>query len=96
MLSTLMMTVFVDLITAVVVGFVMASVLFVVSMAESQLNNARFIQSGDSLSGFSPDEQKVMISLGNTFVLFHMEGPLSFGSARDIAKLIQSAIKKMF
>lgn len=27
-------------------------------------------------------------------VLFHLEGPLSFGSARDIARLIQSNIEK--
>jgi SulP family sulfate permease len=49
MMSTLLLTVLVDLITAFAVGFIMASVLFVARMADAQLSNARFAYGADQL-----------------------------------------------
>ncbi len=94
MLTTLSMTVFIDLISAVVVGFVMASVLFVSRMAEAQMDSAKFVYGADQSKDLSPDEEKILNDSDERIVLFHLEGPLSFGSARDIAKLLQTNIKK--
>jgi len=94
MLTTLLLTVLVDLMTAVAVGFVMASVLFVSRMAEAQIHSARFSFGAERISDLSPEEEAIMTAAGGRIVLFHVEGPLSFGSARAIAKLIQADIDK--
>jgi sulfate permease, SulP family len=94
MLSTLLVTVLVDLITAVAVGFVMASVLFVARTADAQVKGARFLFGADQIDDLSSAEEALLEACNKRLVLFHMEGPLSFGSARDIARLMQSDIDK--
>lgn len=94
MLSTLFVTVFVDLIAAVAVGFVMASVLFVANTAEVQVKGAKFLFGADQFDDLSDEERALLEACNQRLVLFHVEGPLSFGSARDIARLIQSDIEK--
>lgn len=94
MLSTLLLTVLVDLITAVAVGFVMASVQFVSRMADAQVKSAKFAFGADQLDNLTGEEEQILEQANGRIVLFHVEGPLSFGSARDIAKIIQSDIEK--
>ena len=94
MLITLLLTVLVDLITAVVAGFVMASVMYVAQSAESQLKNTRFVFGADDFDDLTPKEHEIMEEYQGRLVLFHVEGPLSFGSARDVAKLLGSDIEK--
>jgi len=94
MMSTLLLTVLVDLITAFAVGFIMASVLFVARMADAQAANARFTFGADQLEDLSSTESEILNQADGRIVLFHVEGPLSFGSARDIARLLQSKIEK--
>ena len=94
MLVTLLLTVLVDLITAVAVGFVMASVLYVAQAAESQLRNARILYGADDIDDLTPQERDLMEQCEGHLILFHVEGPLSFGSARDVAKLMQSDVQK--
>jgi SulP family sulfate permease len=94
MLATLLMTVLVDLITAVAVGFVMASVLFVSRMAKAQARTAKFAFGPEQLKDLNKEEEEILRESKGRIVLFHVEGPLSFGSARDIAKIIQSVIVK--
>jgi sulfate permease, SulP family len=94
MLSTLLVTVLVDLITAVAVGFVMASVLFVARTADAQVKGARFLFGADQIDDLGSEEEALFEACNRRLVLFHMEGPLSFGSARDIARLMQSDIDK--
>lgn len=94
MLATLLLTVLVDLITAVAVGFVMASVLFVARVADSQIKGARFVFGADDIEDLSAEESELLARSDGRLVLFHVEGPLSFGSARDLARLIQSDIEK--
>lgn len=72
----------------------MASVLFVSRMAEAQLNAAKFSFGADQIDNLTQEEEQIMTKHHGRIVLFHIEGPLSFGSARDIAKLIQSDIDK--
>lgn len=94
MLSTLLMTVFVDLITAVAVGFVMAAVLFVSRMADAQVSSAKFAFGADQIDDLTLEEEEILRNNDGRIILFHVEGPLSFGSARDIARLMQSDIDK--
>ena len=94
MMSTLLLTVLVDLITAFAVGFIMASVLFVARMADAQLSNARFAYGADQLEDLTPEEAEILEHGAGRIVLFHVEGPLSFGSAREVARLLQSTIEK--
>ncbi|MDT8399409.1 MAG: SulP family inorganic anion transporter [Pseudomonadales bacterium] len=91
MLTTLLITVFVDLMAAVAVGIVMASVLFVARMAEAQLASVRFHFGVSPELNLSPEEEVILNEAAGKIVLFHVEGPLSFGSARDIAKLMGSS-----
>lgn len=94
MLITLVLTVFVDLITAVAVGFVMASVLFVARTADAQISNAKIAFGTDQIDDLSAEEQAILERHQGRIVLFHVEGPLSFGSARDIARMLQTDMEK--
>jgi SulP family sulfate permease len=94
MLSTLLLTVLVDLITAFAVGFIMASVLFVARMADAQVNNSKFSFGADQIDDLSAEEASILQDNDGCIVLFHVEGPLSFGSAREVARLLQTSIEK--
>jgi SulP family sulfate permease len=94
MISTLLLTVLVDLMTAVAVGFVLASVLFVSRAAETQTRNARFVFGADEVDDITPAEQEILDGCNGRLVLFHVEGPLSFGSARDISRIMLTEIDK--
>jgi SulP family sulfate permease len=94
MVSTLLLTVLVDLITAFATGFIMASVLFVARMADAQVNNAKFSFGADQIDDLVAEEADILQQNHGCIVLFHVEGPLSFGSAREVARLLQSSIEK--
>ena len=94
MLTTLLMTVFVDLMTAVAVGIVMASLLFVARMADAQMQTAKMAFRSEHAADLSPEEAAILDGAKGRIVLLHIEGPLSFGSARDITRLMQASAKK--
>ena len=94
MLVTLILTVLVDLITAVAVGIVMASILFVKRMADVQTQSARLLADPDEATHLNTEEADILREGKGRIVLFHMEGPLSFGSARDIARMLVSSREK--
>ncbi|MGD2141275.1 MAG: SulP family inorganic anion transporter [Burkholderiales bacterium] len=94
MLTTLLLTVIVDLITAVAVGIVMASLLFVKRMADVQTQSARLLADSDEASDLSDEESEILKQARGRIVLFHMEGPLSFGSARDISRMLTTNREK--
>jgi SulP family sulfate permease len=94
MLTTLLMTVFVDLMTAVAVGIVMASLLFVSRVANSQMETARIAFSPEHVDEPTDEEAAILQRAGGRIMILHVEGPLSFGSARDIAYLMQASPQK--
>jgi SulP family sulfate permease len=94
MLTTFAITVFVDLITAVAAGIVMAALLFVSRMAEAQLQSAKMASSSEHAPDLEPEEAAILDRAGGRIVLMHVEGPLSFGCARDISRLMQSSAQK--
>lgn len=91
MVVTLALTVFVDLMTAVAAGVVMASLIFVARTAEVQMKNARVSYSSDQVADLAAEEAALLDAAGGRIVLFHVEGPLSFGSARDLSRLMRSS-----
>ncbi len=91
MFVTLAITVFVDLMTAVAVGVVMASLIFVARIAEVQMRSARISYSSDQVADLTPEEAAILDAAGGRIVLFHVEGPLSFASARDLSRMMQSS-----
>jgi len=86
MLVVLLLTVFVDLITAVAVGIVLASLLFVKRMSDLQLTNIRAITGEIDEPSLSQDEKTALASGGGRVVLYHLSGPFSFGAAKGMAR----------
>ena len=83
MVVVLILTIFVDLITAVIVGVVLASLAFVKQMSDLQL--AELDGSVDNISGELTDEEESLLKkIKNQLMFFEFSGPLSFGAASDL------------
>ena len=83
MLVVLILTIFVDLITAVIVGVVLASLAFVKQMSDLQL--AELDGSVENISGdLSEEEESLLKAIKNKLMFFEFSGPLSFGAASDL------------
>ena len=88
------LTVFVDLIVAVSVGIVMASLLFVKRMSDLQLQNVR---SGLDVLPYSGDEQEILDRYADEIMIYHISGPMNFGAAKGFSRQIAvSADFKVF
>lgn len=74
------LTVFVDLITAVAVGLVLAAIAFVKQMADLQLEHL----TTDEQTIVDTQEQELLASVRKHVTLFDFSGPLSFGAAADL------------
>ena len=86
MFVVLILTVFVDLIIAVTVGVIAASLLFVKRMSDLQLQN---IQAADGTLGEVPmtaDEQAILDRHPRAILLYSFSGPVSFGVAKGMTK----------
>lgn len=80
MALVLSLTVFVDLITAVGAGVVLAALAYVQQVAKIQLEELI----SRPYEQATPEEQALMDQLGNQVTLFEFGGPLSFGAAADV------------
>lgn len=88
MATTLTTTVFVDLIAAVAVGVTMASVLFVARMSKVQAASLTLTDNVEQLDGVLLRDS---FGVNITITLFVAEGPLSFGVAKDISRILRGA-----
>jgi len=89
MLLVLGLTVFVDLITAVGVGVVLAALAFVRQIAQiqlEQLNNLPENLEGDA-------ENALLKQAKDKVLLFSFGGPLSFGAAADVGHHVRESVK---
>ena len=80
MAIVLVLTVFVDLITAVAVGVMLASLVFLQNMAKAQISSIK--QLPDDVE--RPEEAKLMKLAKGKINIFDFGGPLSFGAAADL------------
>jgi SulP family sulfate permease len=94
MLTTLVLTVLVDLVTAVAVGMIMASLIFVKRMADTQLNNMNLLYDASQIKDLNEEETNILENAKGQIVLFHIEGPMSFVSSSDITRMLISSINQ--
>ncbi|MEX2490928.1 MAG: SulP family inorganic anion transporter [Nitrospirales bacterium] len=90
MVVVFLMTVAVDLVTAVATGVVLASLLFVKEMADLQLANMKVITEVHEESPLTPEEASVMERNAGKIVLIHVDGPMSFGSAKNMVRRLET------
>ena len=84
------LTVFVDLITAVAVGVVLAALAFVKQIADIQIATLRDADA----NGFSSEERALLDRSNGAVALFDFAGgPLSFGAAADLGHHIREKAK---
>ncbi|MEE4300703.1 MAG: SulP family inorganic anion transporter [Pseudomonadales bacterium] len=86
MAMVLGLTVFVDLITAVAFGVVMASLAFVKRLADEQLAQ---LDAGRAEVANDPEERALLERAGGSVLLFDFHGPLSFGAAADLGHKVR-------
>jgi SulP family sulfate permease len=91
MAVVLLLTVFVDLITAVAVGIVLASLLFVKRMSDLQLANIRTITHDTSEPLLTPEERNLLVEAHGRVLLYHLSGPFSFGAAKGMVRRLGAA-----
>ena len=92
MALVLLLTVFVDLITAVAAGVVLASMAFVKQLADEQLKKF----GSDDMSDFetTPEERELLAQAGGKVTIFDFGGPLSFGAAADVGHQVRERTRK--
>ena len=81
MWGVLLMTVFWDLIGAVLIGMFVANLLTIESLTHHQLGNMN-----TGTGHLSTREQDLLKRCGDDLILFRMQGPLSFGAAKGISE----------
>jgi len=86
MVVVLLLTVLVDLITAVAVGIVLASLLFVKRMSDLQLGNIKAITGDTEQVSLSAAEKAALEAGDGRVILYHLSGPFSFGAAKGMAR----------
>jgi len=88
MIGVLLLTIFVDLVTAVGVGVVFAALGFVKKTADKQLEAI-----GDvALMKTTQEEQEILERNSGRIKLFEFDGPLSFGAAADLGYKARDSI----
>ena len=90
MLVVLVLTVFVDIITAVGVGIVMASLVFVKDMADIQVQSIRTIVDDVDQELLTTEEAKAFSQLNGRAAILHLSGAMSFGAANEMMRRIVS------
>jgi len=91
MAMVLLMTVFVDLITAVAAGVVLAALGFIKQLADQQLKQL----SGEDMSSLviTDEERALLAKVRGSVTMFDFGGPLSFGAAADMGHKVRQRIK---
>ena len=90
MLVVLVLTVFVDIITAVGVGIVMASLVFVKDMADIQIQSIKTIVDDADHELLTADEAIAFRQLDGRAAILHLSGAMSFGAANEMMRRIVS------
>lgn len=86
LLVVLFLTVFLDVITAVGAGVVLASLLFVKEMAEHQVESIRAISDPDHERLFTPEDAARFRRCRDHALYLHLSGPVSFGAANEMIR----------
>jgi len=90
MIVVLALTVFVDVITAVGVGVIIASLVFVKEMAELQVNAIRTVSDPSHERLFDDDTAALYRQHRDDLMFLHLSGPISFGAANELTRRFAS------
>lgn len=90
MTVVLLTTVLVDLITAVAVGMIFASLFFVKRMADLELANLHIVTNPTPSTPLLPEEVRILEQANGKILLIHVDGPMSFGSAKYMVRRLES------
>jgi SulP family sulfate permease len=85
MYGVILLTVFVDLVTAVAVGVFVANILTIERMMNIQSQSVRAIKL-PTCAGLTSDEQTVLERARGRVLIFNLGGPLTFGVAKAISR----------
>lgn len=96
MLTVLLLTVFVDLVTAVGVGVIMASLISARKLSGHQLSRLRVYPQDSNTSGtgdagdsaLTRAEQRLLAESHGQILLLHLNGPFTYGSAKGMVRLL--------
>ncbi len=86
MLIVLGLTVFVDVVTAVAAGVVLASLSFVKEAAEVQMESIRAIADPEHAVFFSSEEAELFRRCSGRVLILHLSGLISFGAASEMMR----------
>ncbi len=88
MLVVLGTTIFVDLITAVGVGMIMASLVFLKRHTDLQLQSIRLIDGTSDSAHFTDEERIALRRAGGQVLLFQLGSAISFGAAKALGRML--------
>lgn len=86
MLTVFLCTVFVDLITAVAIGMVMAAFISMQRQVKYQLDATTVTNKDAKALNLSEEEKQILSDAEGLILLYHISGPMSFGAARATAR----------
>ncbi|KGJ94099.1 SulP family inorganic anion transporter [Colwellia psychrerythraea] len=90
MLSTLVMSVAFDLVTAVLVGVFIANLVTIRRLSEIQLDNIKLCTANEAEHLSSPEKQ-LLTSMNDRVLLLNISGPIGFGVARGLKQSVSES-----
>lgn len=93
MVAVLLMTVFVDLITAVAVGIVVSSLILVQRLSSLQLSKVNTITETNKSGVLTTEEAGLLENVKDKVSMLRLSGPMAFAAARGIARKVDSLDK---
>lgn len=84
MYGVILLTVFVDLITAVGIGVFVANILTIKRLSDIQANDVNAVTDADDQIILTPEEKVLMAEANNRVLVFHLSGPMIFGVSKAI------------
>lgn len=90
MIVVLTLTVFVNIITAVAVGVMLASLAFVKEMAELQVENIKTVSHPDEEELFDAEGKALFAQCERRAMILHLSGLISFGAASELTRKFAS------
>jgi len=90
MLSTMVMSVAFDLVTAVLIGVFVANLVTIRRLSEIQLDNIQLLTAKDA-QHLSAAEQELLRSMDESVQLLNISGPIGFGVARGLKQSVSKS-----
>ncbi|MGB1297762.1 MAG: SulP family inorganic anion transporter [Psychrobium sp.] len=89
MVSTMVMSVVFDLVTAVLIGVFVANLVTIRRLSEIQLDNLNLLGVNDD--GLSAPEQTLMTNIADKATVLDISGPIGFGVARGLKQCVSDS-----